>query len=86
MAKLQPTKYEILLKEPLVCFHCDVEKKNMPTLKAHLQEEWDKLKARTEFRKKRKLESDKSREISSPGAVDGGDASTTHKKSRTDKS
>ncbi|KAF8921356.1 HIT-like domain-containing protein, partial [Mucidula mucida] len=34
-------QYEAILKEPLSCFHCRAEQKNMPTLKAHLQEEFD---------------------------------------------
>ncbi|KAJ3573956.1 hypothetical protein NP233_g2081 [Leucocoprinus birnbaumii] len=58
MAKLSPSKYEPLLKDPLICFHCGTEKKNMPTLKAHLQEEWEKLKKRAEVHKKRKLAAD----------------------------
>jgi len=44
MSKLSPTEYEFLLKKPLSCFYCDVGKNNMPMLKAHLQEEWEKLK------------------------------------------
>ena len=43
---LKPTKYEPILKEPLACFRCDAEMKNIPLLKKHLEEEWDKLERR----------------------------------------
>ena len=43
---LKPTKYEPILKEPLVCFHCNAEMKNIPLLKKHLEEEWDRLEQR----------------------------------------
>ncbi|KAF9532911.1 hypothetical protein CPB83DRAFT_806534 [Crepidotus variabilis] len=43
---LKPSNYEPVLKEALVCFHCNREIKNVPTLKDHLQEEWDKLQDR----------------------------------------
>jgi len=43
---LKPTKYEPILKEPLACFRCNAEMKNMPLLKKHLEEEWDKLERR----------------------------------------
>ncbi|TRM58624.1 HIT-like domain-containing protein [Schizophyllum amplum] len=56
VTKLSPSKYEPLLKEPLACFDCDAEMKNMPTLKSHLKEEWDKRvkagKVKEERRKK----------------------------------
>jgi aprataxin len=42
MAKLVAKTHDAILKENLVCWICDSEMKNMPTLKAHLQEEWDK--------------------------------------------
>ncbi|KAF8636729.1 hypothetical protein AX17_003532 [Amanita inopinata Kibby_2008] len=35
--------YEKLLKEPLSCFRCNKMIKNMPTLRQHLQEEWETL-------------------------------------------
>ncbi|KAF8959029.1 hypothetical protein BDZ97DRAFT_1839470 [Flammula alnicola] len=41
--QLKPSNYEPILKESLSCFHCDTEMKNMPSLKTHLQEEWDNL-------------------------------------------
>lgn len=43
---LKPSKYEPILKEPLICFHCQSEIKNIPVLKKHLEEEWDKLERR----------------------------------------
>jgi len=43
---LKPTKYEPILKEPLACFRCNAEMKNIPQLKKHLEEEWDKLERR----------------------------------------
>jgi aprataxin len=58
MAKLDHRAYEALLKEDLSCFHCGSEMKNMPSLKDHLQEEWDKLATREKARaeRKRKME------------------------------
>jgi len=55
---LKPTKYEPILKESLVCFHCNTEMKNIPLLKKHLEEEWDKLErqAREDAGRKRKAE------------------------------
>ncbi|TDL24804.1 HIT-like protein [Rickenella mellea] len=46
MTKLDKTQYEPKLKEPLECFHCGKELKNIPLLKSHLQDEWDKVAAR----------------------------------------
>ncbi|KAL5529667.1 hypothetical protein ACEPAG_5652 [Sanghuangporus baumii] len=43
MARLDEASYEKKLKEPLECFHCAKEFKNMPVLKIHLQEHFDKL-------------------------------------------
>ncbi|KAG7452569.1 HIT-like protein [Guyanagaster necrorhizus] len=58
MAKLDPKEYEALLKEPLECWRCGNEMKNMPILKAHLQEEWDKQAAqeKAKLERKRKFE------------------------------
>jgi len=50
---IKPTKYEPILKEPLTCFHCNAEMKNIPVLKKHLEEEWDKFERRARGRKKR---------------------------------
>ncbi|KAF8078007.1 HIT-like domain-containing protein [Lyophyllum atratum] len=58
MVKLDSKSHEKLLKEDLTCFHCGSGMKNMPTLKAHLQEEWDKQAARekAKLERKRKFE------------------------------
>jgi aprataxin len=42
MSKLKKTAYEPLLKEALSCWRCDKAVKNMPAMKVHLQEEWEK--------------------------------------------
>ncbi|KAF9453195.1 hypothetical protein P691DRAFT_801536 [Macrolepiota fuliginosa MF-IS2] len=90
ITRLSSSKYEALLKEPLSCFHCNSIEKNMPTLKAHLQKEWEKLRVRAENTKKRKLDlSDKAlRQPSSNPAntTEEGDASPAHKKPKTDSS
>lgn len=49
---------EPLLKDDLVCWRCGRVMKNMPTLKSHLQDEWDK-ESKTE---KAKLERKRKRE------------------------
>ncbi|KZT09487.1 HIT-like protein [Laetiporus sulphureus 93-53] len=54
MSQLKPSQYEPLLKEPLVCWRCDKEQKNMPTLKTHLQEEWDEEAKREKAKLERK--------------------------------
>ncbi|KAL5489856.1 HNT3_3 [Sanghuangporus weigelae] len=43
MARLDEASYEKKLKEQLECFHCAKEFKNMPVLKTHLQEHFDKI-------------------------------------------
>ncbi|KAK7693437.1 hypothetical protein QCA50_003005 [Cerrena zonata] len=43
ISELKKSQYEPLLKEDLECFRCECSIKNMPLLKTHLQEEWDKL-------------------------------------------
>ena len=57
MSELKKSQYEPLLKEDLVCWRCERVLKNMPTLKTHLQEEWDKEvkaeKAKLERKRKR---------------------------------
>ncbi|KAH9484331.1 Aprataxin [Psilocybe cubensis] len=57
----KPSKYEPILKESLRCFHCNEEMKNMPTLKAHLQEEWNKLERRGKEIAKRKRKHEQTR-------------------------
>ncbi|KIY69982.1 HIT-like protein, partial [Cylindrobasidium torrendii FP15055 ss-10] len=54
MASLDHKAYDALLKGPLSCFHCGIEQKNMPLLKAHLQEEFDELAMREKTRQERK--------------------------------
>jgi len=58
MSELKKSQYEPLLKDDLVCWRCGHVFKNMPTLKIHLQEEWDK-EAKTE---RAKLERKRKRE------------------------
>ncbi|KAG6850541.1 hypothetical protein H0H93_012157 [Arthromyces matolae] len=53
-AELDPKTFEKLLKDDLVCFYCSSNMKNIPTLKAHLDEEWDKLMNREKARLERK--------------------------------
>jgi len=57
MSRLKKSDYEYLVKESLCCWKCDRDMKNMPLLKAHLQEEWDeeahKEKARLARKRKR---------------------------------
>lgn len=56
-SQLKKSDYEHLLKESLSCWKCERDMKNMPQLKAHLQEEWDeearKEKARLARKRKR---------------------------------
>ncbi|KAJ7273655.1 HIT-like domain-containing protein [Mycena haematopus] len=58
MAKLDTKHYESMLKEDLSCWRCDASIKNMPALKAHLQEEWDAQakRAKAKIERGRKLE------------------------------
>ncbi|KAK1232970.1 aprataxin-like protein [Marasmius sp. AFHP31] len=70
MAKLDAKRYEALLKEDLTCFHCDKSMKNIPTLKEHLQQEWNSQAARHKAKdeRKRKLEAKKDEESSEDGS------------------
>jgi len=73
---LKPSNYEPLLKEALVCFRCNSGFKNIPALKHHLQEEWEKLERRAEQanRRKRKLSGALvPSEASNSASVDHGD-------------
>ncbi|KAJ4480591.1 HIT-like domain-containing protein, partial [Lentinula edodes] len=54
MVKLDQKAYEKLLKEDLVCWKCEAPMKNIPTLKAHLQEEWNETSKREKRRAERK--------------------------------
>ncbi|KAH8116889.1 hypothetical protein DFH11DRAFT_1137440 [Phellopilus nigrolimitatus] len=64
MIGLKESTYEKFLKEPLECLHCGKEQKNMPQLKLHLQEHFDKLSTRkkADTKKKQKRERSQSRE------------------------
>jgi aprataxin len=58
MSELKKVRYEPLLKEDLSCWHCGQAMKNMPTLKGHLQDEWDNdmKREKAKLEKKRKRE------------------------------
>jgi aprataxin len=62
MSELKKSRYEPLLKEDLSCWRCGHAMKNMPTLKNHLQEEWDndmkREKAKLEKKRKREEKDD----------------------------
>jgi aprataxin len=61
MAKLDAKHYEPMLKEDMCCWRCNASMKNIPNLKAHLQEEWDTQAKRekAKIERKRKLEEKK---------------------------
>ncbi|KAJ3772350.1 HIT-like protein [Lentinula raphanica] len=67
MIQLDHKEYEKLLKEDLVCWKCEVSMKNIPTLKTHLQEEWDKVTKREKGKveRKRKMEEREKQKIES---------------------
>ncbi|KIY50868.1 hypothetical protein FISHEDRAFT_20919, partial [Fistulina hepatica ATCC 64428] len=46
VSNIDVVRAEKLLKGPLECFYCNVEFKNIPILKAHLQEEWNSMATR----------------------------------------
>ena len=69
MSELKKSQYEPLLKDDLVCWRCGHVFKNMPTLKIHLQEEWDK-EAKTE---RAKLERKRKREECTADSVQQGE-------------
>lgn len=48
LTRLDVKTYEALLKTDLECWKCKKSTKNIPALKQHLQQEWDKLAARKE--------------------------------------
>jgi len=67
MSQLTISRYEPLLKEDLSCWKCHSTQKNIPTLKAHLKEEWNKEKRKATAQKKRKREEEAT--VSSSGEV-----------------
>lgn len=46
LIRLEEASYEKKLKDPLECFKCGQELKNMPLLKTHLQEHFDRVAKR----------------------------------------
>jgi len=58
MVKLDTKHYESMLEEDLSCWRCNASMKNIPTLKAHLQEEWDAeaKREKAKIERKRKME------------------------------
>ncbi|KAJ7740666.1 HIT-like domain-containing protein [Mycena maculata] len=56
MAKLDTKHYEAMLKTDLVCYRCNANMKNIPSLKAHLQEEWDVETRREKAKMERRRE------------------------------
>ncbi|KAF8741013.1 hypothetical protein AX14_006216 [Amanita brunnescens Koide BX004] len=53
MVNTTQTSYEKKLKEPLSCFHCGESMKNMPSLKEHLQKEWERLENQERLKQSR---------------------------------
>lgn len=82
MSQLKPSQYEPLLKEPLECWRCNKEFKNMPLLKTHLQEEWD-AEAK---REKAKLERKRKRDATEQGDMTAGEDEQTHKRQQKSRS
>ncbi|KAF9227626.1 hypothetical protein BS17DRAFT_746275 [Gyrodon lividus] len=58
MSQLNKNDYEPLLKESLCCWRCERDMKNMPTLKAHLQEEWNEEARKEKAKLARKRQHD----------------------------
>ncbi|KAE9406349.1 hypothetical protein BT96DRAFT_954836 [Gymnopus androsaceus JB14] len=85
MAKLDEKAYEKLLKEDLVCWKCESPMKNIPTLKEHLQEEWDKESKREKARaeRKRKLEEKEKTKLSDGGENAEAQVEHIEKKAKT---
>jgi aprataxin len=55
VSKLEKSEYDPLLKTDLSCWRCGQHYKNIPALKEHLQEEWDKESAREKAKIKKHL-------------------------------
>lgn len=81
MSQLKKSEYEPLLKETLCCWKCERDMKNMPLLKAHLQEEWDKeaRKEKAKLARKRKRDDAAS---ASPGTSDAKDKDEERERKR----
>ncbi|KIL69692.1 hypothetical protein M378DRAFT_68635 [Amanita muscaria Koide BX008] len=54
MININQATYGKILKEPLSCFHCSKQLKDMPTLKGHLQDEWESVMKRERTKLERK--------------------------------
>ncbi|OAX38652.1 HIT-like protein [Rhizopogon vinicolor AM-OR11-026] len=54
ISQLKMSEYEPLLKDDLSCWKCDRSFSNMPKLKSHLQEEFDKLSDQEKVKAERK--------------------------------
>ncbi|KAL0946964.1 hypothetical protein HGRIS_013118 [Hohenbuehelia grisea] len=76
MAALKKSQYEPILKEDLTCWRCEGTFKNMPALKTHLQEEFDKLTSREKAKAERKRKLEQKSDLDSA-------AGEIHKKSKT---
>ena len=85
MAKLDEKAYEKLLKEDLVCWKCESPMKNIPTLKEHLQEEWDKESKREKARAERKRKLDEKEKTKLSDGSENAEAQVEHieKKAKT---
>lgn len=73
MIQVKPKTYEHLLKEDLMCFHCNKVIKNMPALTIHLQSEFDEMKERgrkRELNRKAALERKRKREEEKAAAAE----------------
>ncbi|KAF8522306.1 hypothetical protein BU17DRAFT_45097 [Hysterangium stoloniferum] len=65
MAEMPKAQYEPLLREDLVCWRCDETFKNIPTLKEHLRQEWQKDLDRAKSRKRKRDATDRPDETQS---------------------
>ena len=63
MSALPKTQYEPILSSPLSCWKCGRAANNIPTLKQHLQEEWDVEKEREKKRARARGEKRKREEV-----------------------
>ncbi|KAF8559816.1 hypothetical protein OG21DRAFT_1594605 [Imleria badia] len=69
MSQLKKSDYEHILKESLCCWKCERDMKNMPQLKAHLQEEWDEEACKEKAKLTRKRKRDDARSAT-PNVLD----------------
>ncbi|KIK59736.1 hypothetical protein GYMLUDRAFT_44172 [Collybiopsis luxurians FD-317 M1] len=70
MSRLDEKAYEKLLKEDLACWQCESPMKNIPTLKDHLQEEWNTLSRREKARVERKRKMEEKNTSETEGGVE----------------